>query len=275
MEAMLNLPCENAGIAVGIGLDDLFARYAPLLHRGDIIYMPMELQQYTATRAQYRAGADSGFLIRHDRRVLAQLPLDRILGAVFCCNLSDFLESLAEMPIAREGAIDPKRLLASEYDMQGDRIDNNLADVDPELLRHPPRLPPDALAITTGYGSALISHFVAQQTAKGVIVIGGLPSDFTTLSLTPQIVGAVTAVYVSNGGIFAALPNDSLYPVQDFFNGEDHLTKPCQYLHSIAVAYRLAALLGRHARQPGAGLNALAETCPGTGITPYAISAAR
>ena len=25
--AMLNMPCENAGIAVGIGLDDLFTRY--------------------------------------------------------------------------------------------------------------------------------------------------------------------------------------------------------------------------------------------------------
>ena len=31
MGAMLNMPCENAGIAVGIGLDYLFARWKPLL----------------------------------------------------------------------------------------------------------------------------------------------------------------------------------------------------------------------------------------------------
>src|SRR5271168_2047666 len=157
--AMLNLPCENAGIAVGIGLDDLFARYAPLLHRGDILYLPMELQQYTATRTQYLTSADGGFLLRHDRSVLAKLPPDRILGSLFCCNLPDFLESLAEMPIAREGAIGPQRLLASEYNGLGDRIDNNAADADPDLLHHPPRKAPDALAITAGYGTALISRF--------------------------------------------------------------------------------------------------------------------
>src|SRR6516165_7333059 len=27
MSVMLNMPCENAGIAVGIGLDDIFVRY--------------------------------------------------------------------------------------------------------------------------------------------------------------------------------------------------------------------------------------------------------
>jgi hypothetical protein len=40
----LHLPCENAGIAVGLSLDDLFARWAPLLHRGDIVYFPMQIQ---------------------------------------------------------------------------------------------------------------------------------------------------------------------------------------------------------------------------------------
>ena len=275
MGAMLNLPCENAGIAVGIGLDDLFARYALLLHRGDILYMPMELQQYTATRTQYPTSADGGFLLRHDRSVLAKLPPDRILGAIYCCNLPDLLELLAEMPIAREGAIDPQRLLASEYNGFGDRIDNNPANADPALLRHPPRKAPDVLAITAGYGTRLISRFVVEQTAKGVIVVGGLPSDFATAERPEQIIRAIATIYVSNGGRFFALPNDSLYPVQDFFNGEDHLTQPCQYLHSIAVAYRLAALLNRPVKPPGAALSALAETCPGTRIVPYAISAAR
>jgi hypothetical protein len=275
MGAMLDLPCENAGIAVGIGLDDLFARYAPLLHEGDILYMPMELQQYTATRARYRAGADSGFLLRHDREVLAQLPPGRVLGAIFCCTLPDFLESLVEWPLARTGAIHPEHVLDGEYNALGDRIDNDPANADPALLGHPPRPVPDAAAITTGYGAALIARFVAAQTEKGVVVVGGLPSDFSTIALSPGMIRSVAAVYTSNGGMFAALPNDSLYPVPDFFNGEDHLTRPCQYRHSIAVAYRLAALLGRRVRPPGPGTSALAETCPGRLIASYAISAAR
>jgi hypothetical protein len=263
--AMLSLPCENAGIAVGIGLDDIFARYAPLLHRGDIIYVPMELQQYTATRAQYRSSADGGFLFRHDRGVLAELPADRILGAVFCCNLSDFLESLAEMPMARSGAISPDRLLAIEYNAQGDRIDNNLADADPALLHHPLRPMPNVQEITRGYGAFLIARFVAQETSRGITVIGGLPSDFAGAALSPEIINALASIYTTHGGAFMVLPNHSLYPVQDFFNGEDHLARPCQYLHSIAVAYHLAPLLNRPLQPPAKATESFAQTCPSSG----------
>ena len=260
--AMLSLPCENAGIAVGIGLDDIFARYASLLHSGDIIYMPMELQQYTMTRAQYRSGTDGGFLFRHDRQILAELPADRILGAVFCCDLSDFLESLAEMPMAHSGAISPDHLLAVEYNAQGDRIDNNLSDAEPALLNHPPRPEPNVQEIVNGYGTLLIARFVAQETSHGITVIGGLPSDFADASLSPETINALTSVYTTHGGAFMVLPNHSLYPVQDFFNGEDHLARPCQYLHSIAVAYHLAPLLDRPIQPPTKTAKSFAQTCP-------------
>jgi hypothetical protein len=262
MGAMLNLPCENAGIAVGIGLDDIFARYAPLLHPGDVVYMPMELQQYTATRAQYRAGVDGGFLLRHDPEILVRLPVDRILGAVFCCDLADMLESLAEMPIARSGAIDPVHLLGTQYNAQGDRIDNNLADADPSLLNHPPRVLPTGQNISDGYGSVLISRFVSQETARKITVIGGLPTDVTTVVLTGAQVGAVAAIYTAHGGAFMALPNHSLYPAADFFNSEDHLVRPCQDLHAIAVAEALAALLHRPVTPPAAAVVHFAGTCP-------------
>lgn len=262
MGAMLNMPCENAGIAVGIGLDDIFVRYAPLLHPGDVVYMPMELAQYTATRGQYRAGVDGGFLLRHDRGVLAQLPMDRLLGGVFCCNLADLLESLAEMPMARSGAINPEALLRAEYNPQGDRIDNNLADADPALLEHAPRSVPGAQEIADGYGAVLIARFVAQESAQKVLVIGGLPTDFATVALTSQAVSAVASVYTANGAAFAALPSRSLYPAQDFFNGEDHLARPCQVLHSIAVADALAALLHRPVQPPTEAVVRLAATCP-------------
>ncbi len=260
--AMLNMPCENAGIAVGIGLDDLFARYAPLLHPGDVLYMPMELQQYTATRAQYRAGADGEFLLRHDRGILAKLPPDRILGAVFCCNLGDFLELLAEMPMAHAGVIAPRHLLASEYNSQGDRIDNPLAEADPALLRHSPRPEPPTGEIANSYGMALIAQFVAQETARKIIVIGGLPTDFVSAVITTPEIGVVTSVYTKNGGSFTLLPNHSLYPVADFFNGEDHLAQPCQYRHSIAVAYALGHLLNLPVQPAVAAITRLAATCP-------------
>jgi len=262
MGAMLNLPCENAGVAVGIGLDDIFTRDAPYLHGGDIIYMPMELQQYTATSSQYRASPDGGFLLRHDRAVLRKLPPDRILGAIFCCNLADLLESLAEMPIAQSQAVAPEPLLTQEFNSVGDRIDTDLDRADPVLLNHQPRTVPSVHDIAAGYGTALISHFVAQETAKQVMVIGGLPTDFQTKDVSLQWVLAIKSVYQDAGGRFIALPNWSRYPPDDFFNSEDHLAKPCQYLHSVAIAKLLANLLGRAARPPSNEIMALARTCP-------------
>lgn len=258
---MLALPCENAGIAVGIGLDDIFARDAKLLHRGDIVYMPMELQQYTLSRAGNRAGADAGMLLRHNRRILSHLPADRILGSVFCCSLADFLESAVEMPIAWAGIVKPAQMLAGEYDAQGDRVDNLAAAVDRELLRHPPRAAPSPKEIAQGYGSLLIRNFVARETARGVTVIGGLPVDFATMHLPASSIRAIALLYTQNGGEFLILPNRSLYPPADFFNSEDHLAQPCQYWHSMLVAKHLGPLLGRPLAAPDAQALAIARSC--------------
>jgi len=271
---MLNLPCENAGIAVGIGLDEIFARDAPLLHPGDVIYMPMELSQYTQTRAQYRSAADAGLLLRDDSRLLAELPAGRALGAIFCCNLADLVEAAVEMPLAWSGRINPHKLLLSEYNSQGDRIDNLAAAADMELLRHPTRPELPASAITGGYGASLISQFVRQETARHIMVIGGLPTDYATAPLGGQTVNALASIYVENGGAFQSLSNHSLYPVQDFLNGEGHLVQSCQMMHSELVAEMLGTYLHRVVHQPTDTIILLAASCP-SAVPGYAMSAAR
>ena len=40
IEPMLGMPCVNGGVAVGIGLDYLFARWQHVLHPGDMVYLP-------------------------------------------------------------------------------------------------------------------------------------------------------------------------------------------------------------------------------------------
>jgi hypothetical protein len=109
---ILDLPCENAGIAVGFGLDEIFARYAAYISAGDIIYMPMEFQQYTASRGSYATGPDGAMLIRHDRALLMRLPPDRTIGALLCCDLKDLLEASIEMPLAALGVMDPSLIPA-------------------------------------------------------------------------------------------------------------------------------------------------------------------
>jgi len=259
---MLNLPCENAGIAVGIGLDTIFGTYLPHLHAGDVVYMPMELQQYTITRRQNRSGVDTGILLRQDRAGLVTLPADRIASAIFCCSLADFLESLAEMPLARAGLISPQAVLAAEYNTQGDRIDTPLAKADPALLRNSARDTPNAAAIRAGYGTRLIAAFVAQASRRGVIVIAGLPTDFDTVTYSSPVLQTIAGIYTKNGGQFGVLPNLSLYPEPDFFNSEDHLAQPCQFLHSVLVAQMLGLTLNRPVMLPSASILALATTCP-------------
>ncbi len=261
--AMLAMPCENAGIAVGIGLDQLFLRYAPDLHAGDVVYLPMELEQYTATRAEVRGGADAGMLLRRDKTLLTRLAPDRVLGAIFCCTLADLLESAAEMPIAAAGLIRPRDMLARQYDAQGDRIGTTLATADAALLRQKVAPAPDPAAITQGYGAALIGQFVAAQEARGVIMIGGLPTQFADIILPGATINAVQQVYVQAGGLFLPLPNNSQYPRADFYDSKDHLAQPCQVLHSIAVARALAAALQKPSQPPTADDLTSANQCPG------------
>ncbi len=255
--AMLDMPCENAGIAVGIGLDELFARYAPYLRRGDVLYMPMELEQYTASRAAYRAGADGAILLRHDRRLLAGLAPGRVLGAVFCCSLGDLLQAAAEMPVAAIGLVRPAALLARQYNAMGDRIGTTLASADRQITSLPVGAAPDAQAIADGYGARLIGGFVAAMTARGVTVIGGLPTQFEDVALPDATLAAVRQVYTGHGGSFMALPNRSEYPRVDFYDGKDHLAQPCQFEHSMLVA----AALGLPVRPPPAAMLAVAEDC--------------
>jgi hypothetical protein len=271
MGEILAQPCENAGIAVGIGLDDVFARDLPLLRAGDIVYMPMELQQYTTTRAQNKTGADAAILLRHDRLLLGSLPPDRFVGALFCCNLADLLESLAEVPAVRAGLFNPGEILLKEYDAEGDRIDNLPDEADPSLLAHAYRTPPNTTAINSGYGTKLVAAFVAQASRRGVIVVGGLPTEFTSAALSQSLIDSIAHIYQSNGGQFVALENQSEYPVEDFFNSEDHLMQPCQFMHSIAVAEILARLLARAPANLDPHLAETALTCPSA----QAMSAAR
>ncbi len=252
---MLGLACENAGIAVGIGLDEIFTRYAPALRPGDIVYMPMELEQYAMTRAEYNALVDGALLLRHDKTNLATLPPGRVAGALFCCTLGDALEALVEMPLAALHWQNPAAMLARQYNTEGDRVDNLAAGADAALLSGPARAAPSAAEIQNGYGAWLIARFVAQERARGIRIIGGWPVDFTDARVSAAARAAVLRVY---GGDFLNLPGQSLYPRADFFNSEDHLARPFQIRHSITIALGLAGMLGRKPAPPDETIKALA-----------------
>ena len=255
--AMLHLPCENAGIAVGIGLDFLIRQYGPSLHAGDIVYMTMEFVQYDNSRLQNDTGPDGAILLRHEPGLLLTMPPSRVLASAFSQNFPDLLESAVEMPMVR--LISPARTLATEYDIQGDRVGTTLATAKPGLFGN---LAAPPLPYAPGYGAKIIANFIRTETANGVIVIGGLPTGFATALPPPAEIAAIRALYLANGGSFAMLPNFSRYPPADFYDSPDHLAQPCQYRHSIAIARMLAASLRIPVHAPAPSAIALAATCP-------------
>jgi hypothetical protein len=233
------LPCENAGLAVGFGLDEIFTRYAPALRPGDIVYMPMELRQYAASAYDYETGPDGQMLWRDDKATLTSLPPARVAGAFLCCKLLDFFEALLEAPLARVPALNPAAILAREYAANGDRIDNTMLPVSPVFAAG---ADPTAQAMANGYGARLIAAFVRAQRARGVIVIGGLPTQAGG-ALSANRRAALRQIYGAD--FFVELADDSRYPPADFTNSPDHLSQPCQLMHSLALVAALAPLLHR------------------------------
>ncbi|MEE3500485.1 hypothetical protein [Acidiphilium acidophilum] len=265
--AMLGLPCENGGVAVGIGLDDLFARWSPLLHRGDSVYLPIEIQQYDITAAQNRMDMDGAWLFYRNRALLWHLGALRALAGAFGSTMPDGLEALAEMAAHAAGLGHRRAMLAAQFDREGDRIGTTLATADPAFLATLHRIEPGPRAIADGYGARETARFVRRLSARGVIVIGGLPTDFDTVRLPEADIVTIRRIFTRHGGRFVELPDRSRYPRADFYNSEDHLAQPCQYLHSIAVARALGPLLDRAVRPPGAAMRALAATCPSARMT--------
>jgi hypothetical protein len=260
---MLRLPCVNGGVALGLGLDYQFALWRPLLAAGDIVYMPMELQQYVVTVDAVRAGPDAAIMWRHDRATLAGLGPARIVAAAFSSTADDAVLSLVESAAL---AAHPSLAAAPfiETDTAGDGTGHTLAlaMANRRFIAELHRADPEAGAIALGHGAAEIAQFLDWARAHGLRVIGGWPTEFADTPPESHLAVVLAGVYRAHGAGFLLLPNQGRYPVADFFDSQDHLVSECQARHSIAVALGLASLLGRRPAAPPAMAVADAARCP-------------
>jgi hypothetical protein len=240
--AVLAMPCVNGAIAVGIGLDDVFARFTPTLHQGDIVYMPLEEAQYGRDQAATETGPDAAILFRHDRGLLTRLPPRRLVYAAFAVDLPGLVMSLAENLLVALHFPDPRLAFRGEINRYGDHIGHTAEKgrrYQPLLaIAHPGHATPED--VRAGYGASLVAAFVRQMAARGVLVIGGLPAGFDDSPPDPGTIAALQQLYTGNGGQFITLPGLSLYPRADFFDSPDHLDEEQQIRHSRAVAAALA-----------------------------------
>src|SRR5208282_5837169 len=179
IEAMLDLPCVNGGVAVGIGLDYLFTRWRARLHAGDIVYLPMEQQQYTIRGLATSVGPDAAIMFRHDWTTLAALAPKRWLAALFAFDLRAGLMSLIEMSLVAARFHDPRAEATGTSNAWGDHVGHSVerGTGSQETIAAMVAPAVSAAAIRDGYGASLIAGFVAWARAHGVRVIGGLPTE--------------------------------------------------------------------------------------------------
>lgn len=241
----LGMPCVNAGVAVGIGLDYLFARWAPLIHAGDIVYMPMEMQQYARGRLSGALGPDASIMWRHDRAGLSGLPPDRWIAAMFSFDARAAVMSGIEMALAAMRVREPRGADSGETNAWGDRVGHTaaLASANAAFLALLPTLDERPDAVAEGYGAALIGRFVRASSERGARVVGGLPTTFDDAAPDMATIAAVRAVFERNGGTFVMLANLSRYPRSAFFDSASHLNEEAQIRHSSEIASALAAAL--------------------------------
>jgi hypothetical protein len=254
IEPLLQMPCVNGGVAVGIGLDYLFARWEPLLHPGDVVYMPMEEAQYVRDRAATALGPDAAIMLRHDRATLARLPPRRWLGALFSYDLRGAVMTLIETALVAGGFHDPRAAATGESNAWGDHVGHTaaLAAASASVLAAAKPYHPTAALIRAGYGSVLIARFADWARVHGVRVIGGLPTGFADSPIAGDAIAAIRAIYAAHGALFLELPSRSRYPRTAFFDTPDHLNETWQVVHSIAVAHGLAGMI--RSRPPLTGL---------------------
>lgn len=247
IEAMLAMPCVNGGIAVGIGLDYLFTRWRALLRPGDVVYLPMEEEQYTRSRAATALGPDASIMFRRDWRTLTALPPERWFAALFSYDLRAALMSLIEMSLIEVSFHDPRPEVTGEMNAWGDHAGHTAERALSSRAVLARVVPHHATAadISAGHGGALIGAFVRWAAAHGIRAIGGPPTQFIDSPMPDPTEQAIRSIYLANGGEYLDLPNRARYPRIAFFDTAEHLNEPWQIWHSAIVAEALAHRLHR------------------------------
>ena len=241
IEQIMAMPCVNAGVAVGIGLDYLFARWWPLLHPGDLVYLPIEEEQYSRGHLATDLGPDASIMFRHDWRTLAVLPPQRWVTALFSFDLPAALMGPIEIALVASDFHDPRQDMTGGTNAWGDHVGHTaaIAAGNQGVLASTPSHHATADEIRTGDGSALIAAFVREAIAHGINVIGGLPAEFADAPMPETTQDAIRTLYLSNDADFLELPNQSRYPRTAFFDTGDHLNETWQIENSKLLAEQL------------------------------------
>lgn len=245
LESLLHRACVNAGIGRGIGLDWILDEFQSTMHKGDLVYLPLEYEEYGVARADMFTGADAAYRFRHDKLSLLSRGPEGILRAAFFFDVPEMINSLGEMSLYALNF--HRRVGVSTEDPQGDEVGHNdveAAAYEAAVRSMPYSLPAPADLFANPDGQQqVLGNFLDWCRVNGVVAVGGLPTMFDDVPVSDRIVGLLRAFYAAHGARFLQLPNRSQYPRRDFFDSQYHLRERTQIKHSQLIGDALIPLL--------------------------------
>ncbi len=248
LEQKLKRPCVNMGIAQDIALDWVLDSTRPQLASGDLVYLPIEYDIYLQPHVQLLTGMDAAYRFRHNKSSLATRGPEGLVRAAFMFSLPTLVQSIGEMGLQAAGV--RRRFGLDTLDRQGDEIghdgDARLPYVN--VIRRTPQensqmgsLPP-----ATGTATTSLGDFLDWCRNHDVIAVGGLPTIFNDVPVSPETISALQAFYGRHGARFIVLANRSQYARSEFYDTAYHLRQSAQKHHSELLAEALRPLLPVH-----------------------------
>ena len=234
-EEVLGIPATNGGLTADLSLEFLLHIYEPELERGDILYLPLEYDPL-ATRTS-RTKSERLYLAAYNREVLARFAWKDRLESLFCFELGDLFAEPLEILAARSGKSVNRR---SQMNKWGDQIGYTEESAEPYrqgiMESKPGPLPIGADISKRPSSVRLLESFVERCKAKGIVVIGGLPTTFDDREVSSELISEIEKIYRSRGQYFIQLPNQSQYPRDQFYDSPYHLNESAAETHTRLLA---------------------------------------
>ena len=236
------LPCVNLSMAVGIGIDFQLMMFEPLLQKGDVLYVPLEYNQYAIERDEMEGGAENIALVQHAHGLLWSMGLARTARAWGYFDLPFLIHGVIESVLNSRGF--QRREGVDTITTQGDQRSHTAELGLPyrQLLQgsrfDPPQIPEQSRALS------VLGDFLDRMHTRGVRVIGGLPTTPDGVQINEPLIAQLRGFYQQHGQEFLVLPNRSRYPLDCFFDSTYHLNEGCQGEHSTEVGRAVAQRIG-------------------------------
>lgn len=250
LESRFQIPTTNFGVHAGLGLKYILDRSKRSLNKGDIVYLPLELDLYQQDVAPSAQLMD--FVLARDPQYLYSLPLNQQILGLANVSIARIIEGLrggSDQYLGSSSGI----YNVNNVDSSGNQTNNTLENAGSYSSRLDGLIPKD---IGDGeislHSKNLISDYVHWAKENGICVIAGPPSLMKFKEYESEkflrFLGMAKDLFSELGVHYVGSPVKYLLPRELFFDTEYHLNKRGATIRTKRIIEDLGADLSAHCR---------------------------